>query len=103
MAFQRVARISELPSQGGLCVRRGGRELGVYRVGKRVLAMENACPHAGYPLHEGQLEGCVVICNGHGWEYDLETGLPPGVTGERPLARYPVEVRGDEIWIDIPS
>lgn len=81
-------------------MRAGGRELGLYRVGDRVFAMDNDCPHAGYPLHEGQLEGPVIICSGHGWEYDVITGQPPGVTGDRPIARYPVRIDGDQISVD---
>ena len=103
MAFERVASLSEIPAGRSLCVRVQGRDVGLFRVGDRVLAADNVCPHAGYPLHEGPLEGCVVTCNGHGWDYDLETGLPPGVTGGEPLERYPVRLEGEEIWVDVEA
>ena len=50
MAFERVAGISDLPKHGGLRVEVGGREIGLWQVGGRVYAMENLCPHAGFPL-----------------------------------------------------
>lgn len=100
LAFERVARLSDLPPDRGLCVRVLGLEIGLYRVGDRVYALENACPHAGYPLHEGELQDRIIICAGHGFDYDLETGLPPGTTGDHPLARYPVELRGNDIYLD---
>ena len=103
MAFERVASLSQIPAGGGLCVRVQGREVGLFRVGDRVLAADNVCPHAGFPLHEGALEGSVVTCDGHGWDYDLETGLSPGATGGEPLERYPVRLEGDEIWVDVLS
>ncbi len=103
MAYQHVAQLSEIPNDRGICVRVGTLEIGLYRVGERVFAMENACPHAGYPLHEGTVEGRVVICSGHGWEYDLETGLPPGVTADHPLERYRVQVEGDDVLVDVSS
>lgn len=100
VAFERVARLSEIPADGGLCVEMGGREIGLYRVGSQVVAMENTCPHAGFPLHEGLFDGRIVICSGHGWEYDVCTGLAPGVSGGEPLERYAVRVEGDEVWVD---
>ena len=47
LAFQRVARIADLPEQRGLCVHVGEIEIGLYRVEGEVFAMENLCPHAG--------------------------------------------------------
>ncbi len=101
MAFERVARLADLPAGRGVCVRIQGHEVGLYRVGDRVYAMQNVCPHAGYPLNEGDLDGCSIVCPGHGWTFDLETGLAPGEIEEPPLERYPVRVLGEEIWIDV--
>lgn len=100
MAFQRVARLADLPDDHGLLVELDGREIGLYRVGDQVYAMDNECPHAGYPLHEGLLDGSVIVCPGHGFEYDVESGRMPGTTGGECLARYPVRVEGDEVLID---
>ena len=100
MAFQRVARLSDIPEDGGFRVSLNGSEIGLYRVGGRVYAMENVCPHAGYPLNEGFLDGTRVTCPGHGWEFDLITGLAPGEVEEEPLARFPVRLDGDEVWVD---
>ena len=99
MAFERVASLKDVPHDGGLLVLVGKLEIGLYRVGDRVYAMDNVCPHAGYPLHEGTLAGQYIVCSGHGWEYDLETGLCPGIGGP-PLARYPVRVDGDDVSLD---
>ncbi len=100
MAFERVASLSNLPKRGGLRVTVGGREIGLWQVGDRVYAMENLCPHAGSPLHEGELDGTFVVCAAHGWAFDLETGLAPGEVDEEPLRRWRVRVDGDEILID---
>ena len=100
LAFERAAKLQELPAGRGICVRIGGLEIGLYRVGDEVYALENACPHAGWPLHEGEVSDRVVICGGHGFEYDLATGRPPGSTDGFGLARYPVEIRGDDVYVD---
>jgi len=103
VAFERVASLSQIPAGTGLCVRVRGREVGLFRVGEQVMAIDNVCPHAGYPLHEGPLEGSVITCNGHGWDYDLETGLAPGVSGGEPLERYPVRLKRGEVWVDVEA
>jgi nitrite reductase/ring-hydroxylating ferredoxin subunit len=100
MAFERVASLRDIPSEGGLRIRAGDRDIGLYRVGDRVYAMDDRCPHAGYPLSEGDLVGTLVICPGHAWEFDLETGLGPGEVAEPPLERFPVKVEGDDVLID---
>ncbi len=101
MGFTRVASFAELQEKGALCVKVGEREIGLFRAGDEVYAMDNICPHAGLPLHEGEVEGTAVICAGHGWEFDFRTGLAPGEVNEEPLDRFPVRVEGDDIWIDL--
>ncbi len=52
------------------------------------------------PLGEGELEGNVVTCPWHGWQYDVTTGkvvMSPSLG----VDTYPVEVRGDEIFVDV--
>jgi nitrite reductase/ring-hydroxylating ferredoxin subunit len=100
MAFECVAKLAQIPRDRGLRIRLRGREIGLYRVGDFVYAMEDVCPHAGYPLSEGELEGTLVICPGHAWEFDLTTGRAPGETDETPLARYRVRIDGDDVWLD---
>ena len=102
MPFERVARADEIPAGRGLCVRLRGREIGVYRVGEVLYAMDNVCPHAGYPLNEGELEDRVVYCAGHGWPFDVTTGRPPDVPDSaEPLARYAVRVVDSQVEIDL--
>lgn len=103
MAFQQVARLSEIPPGGSLRVLVSGRPIGLYRVGHRIYAMDDVCPHAGTALHGGLLVGTRVTCPGHGWEFDLLTGLAPGEIEETPLARYPVRVAGEEVLIDVEA
>jgi nitrite reductase/ring-hydroxylating ferredoxin subunit len=40
-------------------------------------AIDNICPHRGGSLGEGVLEGRIVICPLHGWQFDVTTGQSP--------------------------
>jgi len=104
MAFERVAKASEVPDGSGLRVRVGERELGIFRVGDDYYAIDNACPHAGYPLSEGLLEGHTVICTAHGWEFDVRTGLGAGANFmTTPLGCYRIQREGEDLLIEVPE
>lgn len=85
-----VATTDQIPDGGRLIVDLEGRSIGVFRVGNDFYALRNLCPHQGTPLCEGPvmdttlpsspgsyvfgLEGRVLRCPWHGWEFDVTTG-----------------------------
>jgi len=103
MAFVRVGEASALSPGAGLCVVVRGVEVGIFRVGEELFALENSCPHAGHPLSEGTLDGSVVTCTAHGWDFDLRTGFRPGEPDGFPIPRFPVKVEGDGLFIDLDA
>jgi nitrite reductase/ring-hydroxylating ferredoxin subunit len=82
-------------------VNAGDREIVVLRVAGEVHAFDNACPHEGNPLVEGEVLGDVLECAYHGWRFDLGTGAC--LVGEEPAHRYEVELVGDELRIRLDS
>jgi nitrite reductase/ring-hydroxylating ferredoxin subunit len=101
VAFRRAAALAEIPEDRGLRVRMGSAELALFRVGERLYAIEDPCPHAGFPLSEGQLDGSVVICGAHGWEFDLATGAST-LDPDTPLIQcFAVRVEGGDVWVDV--
>jgi len=100
MALEWVARIEDVPEERGLRIQVQGRDLALFRVGDDFYAIDNACPHAGFPLADGLLEGPIVICTAHGWEFDVRTGLAAG-TYAAPLGCYKVRREGDDLLIEV--
>jgi toluene monooxygenase system ferredoxin subunit len=77
-----------------------GRAFVLIDCGGEVSAFADRCAHQGFPLHKGRLEGTTLTCAAHEWQYDACTGA--GINPQTvSLRRYPVEVRGQDIWIDI--
>ena len=75
-------------------VRRPPFHVLVARVDGQLHALEDACPHSGWSLCQGTLQGHVVTCPGHGWEIDVRTGAVLTAVGRG--ERNPVfEVRDD--------
>jgi toluene monooxygenase system ferredoxin subunit len=74
------------------------KRLLLLRVGNEVRVWEDRCAHLGVPLSEGKLEGRVLTCSAHGWQYDALTG--DGINPKRAcLRRCPVEFDGDVVRI----
>ncbi len=101
MAFERVAELARLDPTRGLCVHAGGIEIGLYLIGDEVIAIENACPHAGHPLSEGQVVDGIVRCPLHGYEYDVATGFRAEDGDGWPIPRFAVRVDAGEVWVDV--
>ena len=72
--FVRVAAVDEVPPGSGKVVQAGGRLLALFNVDGEFYALDNTCLHRGGPVGEGDLEGAVVTCPWHGFQYDVTTG-----------------------------
>ena len=84
----------------GKTITAAGKELAVFNVGGTFHALDNECPHRGGPLGEGDLEGCLVTCPWHGWQYDVTTGCNTMDESER-VDRYEVKVEGDAVLVAV--
>ena len=90
----------KLAEKGKAVVRRGGKQIALFDTPAGIFACNNRCPHEGYPLREGTLDGaCILTCNWHNWKFDLTTGENQ-YGGDR-LRVYPVELRGGDVWVDL--
>lgn len=69
-----VTRADDVPAGAGASVLVDGRTIAVFNVEGTLYAIEGVCLHRGGPVGEGDLEGCVVTCPWHGWQYDVTTG-----------------------------
>jgi len=97
----KVADRSALAAGRALAVEVGGRTIALFDVGGTLRAIDDTCTHAGAGLAEGEVEGGEVVCPWHGARFDLATGEPKCPPATRPVRTYPVQVRGEEIWVDV--
>ena len=98
--WQLLMPLAELEPMAVKMLRVAGKQIAVFNTPDGIRACDNRCPHEGYPLSEGSLSpDCILTCNWHNWKFNLETG--DNLYGGDRLRTYPVEIRGDEIWVDI--
>ena len=98
--FVKVASTSDLKPGTAMTVSVNGKDIALYNVGGKIYATDNTCLHQGGPLGEGILEGEVVTCPWHMWEYNVCTGEKVGNSSVK-VATYPVEVDGSDIKVGV--
>ena len=63
-------------------------------------AVQYICPHQSFPLSDGALEGDLLICTKHMWEFDVTSGCGVNPTGAG-VALYPVKVENDQVYVSV--
>ncbi|MDA1190893.1 MAG: sigma 54-interacting transcriptional regulator [Candidatus Poribacteria bacterium] len=76
------------------------RPVAIFNVDGELCAIDNACPHQGGPLNEGALEGSIVTCPWHDWQYCVKTGNAIQTPGVR---RYAVRIEDEVVQIAVPA
>jgi len=99
MAFERVAKVAEVPAGSIKEVEVGGKAVALANVGGTFYALDGVCLHRGGPLGQGQLEGGVVTCPWHGWQFEVATGKAVQNPNAR-VACFQTEIRGEEVYVD---
>lgn len=87
-----------VPQEGVLQCSAGERKVCVARTGKHFFAFQANCPHKQSPLCEGAMEGHVLTCLDHMWQWDIRTGEPQGLA-EQPIKTYKLRRDGDTILL----
>ena len=72
--FALAGRLEELKAKGRLVVRGAHRPILVVYDRGRVFALDNRCPHMGFPLDRGSVEDGILTCHWHHARFDLESG-----------------------------
>jgi nitrite reductase (NADH) small subunit len=95
---------ADVPPREGRKLLVNGREIALFNLGDRFLAVDNQCPHKGGPLADGIVSGHAVVCPLHAWKIDLETGSVQRPAGESGCVRaYATRTEGRTIVIDLES
>jgi 3-phenylpropionate/trans-cinnamate dioxygenase ferredoxin subunit len=66
-------------------------------------AIGDTCSHADISLSEGDVEGCMIECWGHGSQFDLRNGQPLQLPAYEPVPVFAVELDGDDVYVDVTN
>jgi nitrite reductase (NADH) small subunit len=122
MAEVDIGRLADFGDGDHRIVEVGDVEIGVFRLGKKLVAYKNECPHYGGPVCQGkifhQTEELLgadktsrglrfsatrnIVCPWHGYEFNLETGCHPGDPRVK-LQPIGVAVRDARVYLQVPD
>jgi nitrite reductase/ring-hydroxylating ferredoxin subunit len=94
----KVARRSQIPEGSAIAVDAGGKKIAIFNAGGKLFAIDNTCLHRGGPLAEGDLDGTVVTCPWHGWEYDITSGRSLDEPSKQ-VSCFELQEEGDDVLV----
>jgi nitrite reductase/ring-hydroxylating ferredoxin subunit len=96
--FALAGSLGELKAKGRLVVHGAHRPIHVIYDRGRIFALDNRCPHMGFPLERGSVEDGILTCHWHHARFDLESGCTFDLWADD-VPICPVEMRNGEVWV----
>jgi nitrite reductase/ring-hydroxylating ferredoxin subunit len=95
----RVCSLAELEERGCEIVSAGGRTLAVFYQPEGVYAVDNRCPHMGFPLSRGTVKDGILTCHWHHAKFALSGGCTFDPFADD-VASFRAEVRDGDVYVD---
>ena len=92
--------LSELPLEGCRAVTLDGQTIVLFHHQDQVYAVDNRCPHMGFPLDRGTVRDGILTCHWHHARFDLATGGTFDLFADD-VPAFPVEIRDGAVWVDL--
>lgn len=96
--FVFACTFDSLRDKGRLLIRGAHRPILLIYDNDSVFALDNRCPHMGFPLEKGSVDGGILTCHWHHTRFDLTSGCTFDLWADD-VPTCPVELRGGEVWI----
>ena len=94
------ARVGDIPEGGIMAVNVEGHAIALAKSDGEIRAVDNRCPHMGYPLSEGSIHNGLIICHWHHARFDLVSGCTFDPFADD-VRSYPVDVQDGEIYVNV--
>lgn len=96
-----IAQTADVPAGTGKEFTVENRIVALFQVDGEFHAIDGICAHAGGPVGDGAVTGCIVTCPWHGWQYDVTTGAMC-LNDQIHLESFPVKVEGETVLVELP-
>lgn len=96
--FVLAGSLEELRAKGRLVLHGNHRPILVLYDHGRVFAVDNRCPHMGFPLERGSVDDGILTCHWHHARFDLESGCTFDLWADD-VPIFPIELRNGQVWV----
>jgi nitrite reductase/ring-hydroxylating ferredoxin subunit len=100
MSKVKIAGKTEINQAGCKVFQVNGHTLAVFNTPEGLFAVDNRCPHMGFPLDKGTIKDGILTCHWHHARFDLASGGAFDLFADDVMA-YPVVVEGEDVFIDL--
>ncbi|SEC61547.1 Rieske (2Fe-2S) protein [Rhodococcus koreensis] len=97
--WTRLVTVRELGRRRKLRVEAGDTAIALFQTDDQIYAFRDLCVHQDRSLAKGTLLHGRVICPGHQWAFDLDTGYEEDQDLCQPT--YAVKVEDDVVYVDL--
>ena len=94
----RAGSLADLRLAGRLLTKVGTIPVVVFWHDDAAFAIEDRCPHLGFPQHQGTVEAGLVTCHWHHARFDLVSGCTFDLWADDARG-FDVRVRGDDVFV----
>ena len=94
-----VADLAALRADGRMLVNPEGRHVALFHHDGEVYAVDNRCPHMGFPLTEGTVEDGILTCHWHHARFELACGDTFDVWADD-VQTFPTIVEEGKVYLD---
>ena len=100
----RITACENIPPREGRATMAGGREIALFNLGDRFLAVDNRCPHKGGPLSDGIVTGDIGGLPAAAWKVSLETGCVERPADSGACVRtYATRIDAGVVLVELPG
>jgi len=98
--FVACAKVEDIAEGDIVAVNVAGRSVALANSEGTIRAVDNRCPHMGYPMSEGSIHNGIIICHWHHARFDLASGCTFDPFADD-LQSYPVEIHDGEVYVNV--
>lgn len=95
-----VSTLEELEKKAHISFNVPGRDLVIFYHEGQVYALDNRCPHMGFPLSRGTTKDGILTCDWHHARFDLKSGGTFDLWADD-VPAFPVQIQDGKVWVII--
>ncbi|MDP7134616.1 MAG: Rieske (2Fe-2S) protein, partial [Planctomycetota bacterium] len=94
----KVGSVDELKEKGVVVVH-GDRPIAVFEHEGKLSAIDNRCPHMGFPMHKGTVKDGIITCHWHQAKFDLCSGCTFDLFADD-IPTFETKEEGNEVHVN---
>ena len=95
-----AAFVNAVRAAGCMTAQVEGHTLASFAYGAKIFAIDNRCPHMGFPLADGSIKDGILTCHWHHASFDLASGGAFDLLADD-VRCFPIDLRDDQVWVNL--